>query len=103
MIIDKFIADNSLSHTVAYLDNITICGKSKEEHDKNFNKYIKTAKKFNLISNHNKCSFSDSTVDLTLFTNPSARAGYDTRSIFNLTGHKIFKGTIKTCLLKFRN
>ena len=36
-IIDKSIADNSLSYTFAYLDNITICGKSKEEHDENLN------------------------------------------------------------------
>ena len=58
-----FIADNSLYQTFAYLDNITICGKSQDEYDENLNKFTEVAKKFNSIYDHNKCSFSNSTVD----------------------------------------
>ena len=67
-IIDKFIADNSLSHTFPYIDNITICGKIQEEHNDNLNKFTKAAKKFNLIYNLNKCSFSNSILDLLVYT-----------------------------------
>ena len=49
-IIDKFIPDNSLSYTIAYLHNITICGKNQEEHDENLNKLTEASKKFNLQS-----------------------------------------------------
>ena len=49
-IIEKFTADNSFSNTFAYLDNITICGKSQEEHDENLNKFTEETKKFNLQS-----------------------------------------------------
>ena len=64
--VDKFIANNSLSHTFANLDNITICGKNQENHDKNLNKFTETAR--NLMYNHNKCSFSNSSMDLVDYT-----------------------------------
>ena len=48
-IINKFIANYSLSHTFAYLDYINICGKSQEEHDENLDKFTEAAKKFELI------------------------------------------------------
>ena len=67
-IIDKFIADKSLSYTIVYWDNITICGKNQEEHNENLNKFTEAAKKFNSIYNHNKCSSSNSTVDLLGYT-----------------------------------
>ena len=34
-------SDNRLSDTYAYLDNITVCSKSKEQHDANLPKFSK--------------------------------------------------------------
>ena len=33
--IDSFIAEESLTDTFAYLDNVTVCGTDQEHHDKN--------------------------------------------------------------------
>ena len=41
---DRFIADNGLQSTYAYLDNITICGKDQQQHDHNLQKFIEAAK-----------------------------------------------------------
>ena len=55
---DKFISDNELDATYAYLDNITICGKNQAHHDENLQKFMKAAKKANLTFNEDKCEFS---------------------------------------------
>ena len=55
---DNFVAENGLQGTFPYLDNITICGKDQEEHDKNLNNFLEAAHKINLTYNKNKCEFS---------------------------------------------
>ena len=55
---DRFINDNSLNGTYAYLDNITVCGKDQADHDINLRKFIEAAKKANLTYNEEKCEFS---------------------------------------------
>ena len=55
---DRFISDYSLQATYAYLDNITVCGKDKADHDMNLNKFMEAAKKANLTFNKDKCEFS---------------------------------------------
>ena len=55
---DKFIADNSLEATHAYLDNITISGRDQAHHDINLQKFMAAAKKANLTFNKEKCEFS---------------------------------------------
>ena len=34
-IIDSIIAEENIKDTFAYLDNVTICGNSQDEHDQN--------------------------------------------------------------------
>lgn len=65
-IIDKSVINKSDMFT--YLDNISVCGKSKEEYNIYFRKFINTTEMFNLIYNHDKCTFSATTVDFLGFT-----------------------------------
>jgi len=47
-IIDSVIADNDLKQTFAYLDNITIGGFDKADHDRHFKKFLDAASKTSL-------------------------------------------------------
>ena len=38
---NSFISDNKLSGTFSYLDDITVCGKTQEEHDVNLEGFLK--------------------------------------------------------------
>ena len=55
---DQFIKRNNLSGTYAYLDNITISGKTQQEHDYNLEKFMEAARAANLKLNESKCEFS---------------------------------------------
>uniref|UniRef100_A0A5S6Q597 RNA-directed DNA polymerase n=1 Tax=Trichuris muris TaxID=70415 RepID=A0A5S6Q597_TRIMR len=57
-IIDSFIKDERLEATFAYLDDITICGSTQAEHDKNLENFLKAARKWNLTLNKDKCTLS---------------------------------------------
>ena len=61
--------------TFAYLDNITVGGKTQEEHDCNLERFLSVAKKSNLTFNETKYVFSDSV---------------------DLLGYGISKGTLQT-------
>ena len=50
-IIDSVIADNELKQTFAYLDNITIGGFDKADHDCNLKMFLDAASKINLTFN----------------------------------------------------
>ena len=63
-IMDQFIQDNGLTDTFAYLDDITICGNTKEEHDRNLGKFMDAAKSCGLTLNLDKCLFSAESVNL---------------------------------------
>ena len=52
--IDKLIKVEKLKDTFTFVDNITICGKTKQEHDKNVNAFYKVIEKYNLTLNHDK-------------------------------------------------
>jgi hypothetical protein len=56
--IDLLIKKEKLKDTFAYLDDITICGRTQAEHDENMKNFMKTASKYNLTINHEKSSFS---------------------------------------------
>jgi len=47
-IIDSIISQSGLQRTYAYLDNITIGGTSKAEHDQNLQRFLEAASQFNL-------------------------------------------------------
>ena len=57
-IIDSFIRAKGLSGTFSYLDNVTICGKTKAEHEQNLERFRKTAETMNVVYNEEKCVFS---------------------------------------------
>ena len=60
----KFIIDNNLKGTYAYIDNITVCGNDQEEHDVNLQAFLKAAKDNNLLFNWDKCVFSTDKLQL---------------------------------------
>ena len=56
-IMDEFVQDYKLKKTFPYLDDITICGTTKEEHDANLHRFLEAAKSANLLFNQDKCVF----------------------------------------------
>ena len=52
--IDKVIKVEQLSDTFAYVDNVTICGKTKEELETNLLAFYKVVEKYNLTLNNDK-------------------------------------------------
>ena len=73
-IIDRIIKENNCEGTHAYLDNITVAGKTQEKHDKNLQRFLDVVKKYNL-TNKSKCIFSSTCI--------------------NLLGYEIMSGTLK--------
>ena len=63
-IIDRIIEENCYKGTYAYLDNITIGGKTKQEHDEHLQKFLKVAKQCNLTSNGDKSIISSDSIRL---------------------------------------
>ena len=53
-VIDDVVGKDSLKDTFPYLDNVTIGGFSKEQHDKNVERFLESLKKRNLLLNHKK-------------------------------------------------
>ena len=62
--IDDFIKSNDLQGTFAYVDNVTVCGRNKEEHDSNLEKFLKLANQYNLTFNDNKSVICKDTIDI---------------------------------------
>ena len=63
-VIDDIIKENGCKGTVAYLNNITVGGKTQEEHDKKLAKFLKVASDCNLTFNEAKSSYSTQSVKL---------------------------------------
>ena len=61
---DEYIDEENLQDTFAYLDNITICGRDKAEHDHNLQDFLDAAKRKNLTFNQDKCIFSTTTLKI---------------------------------------
>ena len=57
-ILNKIIASENLKATFAYFDDVTICGDSKEEHDRNLKSFLEAAAKYHLTINKEKSKFS---------------------------------------------
>ena len=51
---DKVVEIENLKDTFVYVDNITIAGRSKEEHDQNVKYFHATREKYNLTLNLDK-------------------------------------------------
>ena len=63
-IMDDIIREENLDDTFAYLDNVTICGRTKAEHDKNLEHFLEIAKKYGLEFNNDKSIFSQRQITL---------------------------------------
>lgn len=74
-LMDLIVDKNQLQDTFIYLDNVTICGKSKAQHDLNLEKFHEAAEANGLTYNIDKCAFSQCEI--------------------NTLGYNIANGTIK--------
>ena len=63
-ITDDIIARNACEAAFAYLDNVTVCGKTREERDANLQHFLDVATKHNLTFNKNKCVYSFDCISL---------------------------------------
>ena len=63
-IMDDIVRKFNLQKTYPYIDDVTICGRTKEEHDRNLSAFMETAKKVNLTLNLDKCVFGVTTIAL---------------------------------------
>ena len=63
-IIDNVIRSDKLQKTYAYLDNVTICGQTKEEHDRNLENFLACAKKHNITFNDDKSIIAKTEITL---------------------------------------
>ena len=57
-VIDEIIDSEKLSGTYAFIDNITVCGKTKAEHDRNLEHFYNVAKKYKFTFNEDKSIIS---------------------------------------------
>ena len=62
--INEIITKFKCEGTFAYLDDITVCGKTREEHDKNLKAFLQAGKHCNITFNTSKCCFATDTVNL---------------------------------------
>ena len=63
-IINKIIKKNGCKGTFAYLDNVTVAGKTQNEYDPNLKKFLSIAREYNITLDENKCFYSSDTIDL---------------------------------------
>lgn len=63
-VLDTIIRQENLEGVFAYLDDITICGKNQEEHDKNLSAFLTAVKKYNLTINESKSSLNKKSIKL---------------------------------------
>lgn len=66
--IDWVIRKEKLEGTFAYLDDITVCGRSQSEHDANLQKFLAAAQKYGLTLNKEKSKFSQNSIDILGYT-----------------------------------
>ena len=57
-ILDNLIRDENLKDTYAYLDDVTIGGRSQNEHDSNLNRFLSVATKYRLTINDDKSLYN---------------------------------------------
>ena len=66
--LDFIIQTEHLKGTYAYLDDVTICGINKNEHDSNLEEFMKAVNKYGLTLNKEKCFFSMNKINLLGYT-----------------------------------
>ena len=63
-VMNDIIAANNLKETYAYLDDLTICGRTREEHDENLRRFWEVADALHLTLNRSKCKIGLDTVNI---------------------------------------
>ena len=63
-VVNQIISKFNFKGTFAYLDDITVCGSTREEHDKNLKTFLKAAEECNLTLKENKCVYATNTIKL---------------------------------------
>lgn len=66
--LEFIIEKEKLKGTFTYLDDVTVCGKDKSDHDQNLLNFQAAAKKYNLTLNDQKCKFCQETISLLGYT-----------------------------------
>ena len=66
--INDIIDHNNLKDTYAYVDNITIAGRTQAEHDSNLQQFLEVAERHNFTFNEDKSVFSNSSINLLGYT-----------------------------------
>ena len=66
--VDHFIASNKLQDTFAYVDNWTVCGKTREEHDLNLSRLRDAATRHGYKFNQKKCVYAVKEISLLGYT-----------------------------------
>ena len=79
--------DHNCKDTFAYLDDIRVCGKTREEHDKNLQTFLNAVRACNITLNENKCVYATNELKLLgyLISNGEKRPDLDrVKPIVNL-------------------
>ena len=63
-VIDGIIEKENLMSTFPYIDDITICGHTLDEHNQNLNTFLRIAKKWGMTINYSKSKFAQTTIKL---------------------------------------
>ena len=63
-VIDSVIKNENLEGVFAYLDDVTVCGNDRTEHDQNLEKFMTAVRKYNLTVNKEKSSYSKNSIKL---------------------------------------
>ena len=62
--IDSIIENEKLAGTFAYLDNVTVCGTTLEDHDRNMTNFLDIIKKYGIILNDDKSTVRSTSIRL---------------------------------------
>ena len=63
-VIDAITTEHDYKDTFAYLDDITVCGKTRKEHDKNLKRFLEAANKCGFMFNDKKCKYAQTSINL---------------------------------------
>ncbi len=73
--------------TFAYLDNVTVCGNTQQEHDDTLRRFLEAAKSNKLTFNHDKSMISVSSVKLLVYlVSQELAAPYNVASLRRVMG-----------------
>ena len=63
-IINEIIEKNDCEDAFAYLDKVTVAGKTQNKHDANLKKCLSIVKEYTITLNENKCFYSSDAITM---------------------------------------